>query len=1425
MSTAYSLCGQLRVVINPITALAFLALDHLYLLAGEGQVLRVFDHGKNKLIGSHRIFDSDVIHGIVCYGVSCSTEGPRSTAKLLLWGGQSISILEVGIIHGPNHTMHVDKAFLEQFQSDRILDGCFYVYHHTLEESMDESTCPDAFLVNAHNQVVSVSLPRKVSGEAEPAIVNRVAAGSRSMLYSAHIKTTAAGRILIAAGTFFGEIIFWSFHPNNSSRAHSCTHHVFRGHQGSIYGLRISGETGNGPVQRILASCSDDRTIKIWDVSNITTELTPRKLLLSSESGFGVSTSTADSMKCLATIMAHASRIWGLRFLRYKSDSWGLLSYGEDASTKTWILCPKSVGKPSSLEVNCLRYELRHQRTYTFHSGKSVWAATVHEESMRSLIISTGGSDGRITSYRPSLDALDLQSQASSCQHTIEEAGRLPAALQLPYDSNAYKFKNESAASLEHLFVALEGDWKLSRTISDAVNFSPLGTFKGSAAFKPRKPSNESYDAEYLYMEMGEFTNSQGLTLNANRQYVWRYDNSSTSRESITVWFVRTDGSKAVEKFFHTLSFRDLDSQYTEHLRRALPFIMNASGDHLCDKDDYQVDYNFQVESIMVIDQWTAEFTVHGPSKNHILLSKYKRDSRNLEELEHKEAGVEVFSPARLPDAREGHGKMHNGDAFKTYTWLSETEFLASTEHGFILIGTLNAGGEVTHPIKGKIAWENIGCFPNLRSACIATSVRAMKVALLTGLEGTVYLYQHSIRQILAVHKYPRKLAYLRAQAVGSSWSTSPPADTPPFRTTHGHQDNEWQHLNLGENASLEVGLVARCLGSSSVDVMLLRYSNGWSYSIQEIRLEFQDTFVVTSSRFVKYSSRLLILGSRRGELTVCDLSESLKRPRGGTIFRLHNDAITSIIVVASGYQACAIGQLIFATTGRDGTYKVHSLTIGQKEDHEDFGISEVQTINDCKPPFGPYIEGAYLNPLTQHVYVWGFRSTEFVVWDDFMKAEVLSIECGNAHRRWDYVVHEDGRGGGSFVFTKASLCCTYFQNGASHCVIQSGSHGREAKALALSPPSQIGVDMRYLATGAEDTAIRIFEHIPADGNPMLHCVSVLTDHTTGIQQLRWSADGRRLFSAAGCEEFFVWRITQLCSISLGVVCEARCPTVTEQPDLRILDFDIRKQSAASGTTSDYYAFLLTMVYSDSSMRVYEYSPWLEDKFNLAFTGSYTTRCLTQIGDLRPEFHGDLHLCTASTDGSLVLWRLDTGKVPKSAIPVHSASQLWRMLHEGHKGSVKSLKVLSLSISESVVVTGGDDGDIRLTHLEFSEPGVPHPTSVFILPRPAHAAAVTSVDCLGTADMGEGDILLLASVSTDQCLKVWIVKLDKGAHIGAAENAITSKRYTNVADPSSLGHFKDSEERLWLFVVGIGIEVWRVNLEALGISTKSFCIR
>jgi len=87
-------------------------------------------------------------------------------------------------------------------------------------------------------------------------------------------------------------------------------------------------------------------------------------------------------------------------------------------------------------------------------------------------------------------------------------------------------------------------------------------------------------------------------------------------------------------------------------------------------------------------------------------------------------------------------------------------------------------------------------------------------------------------------------------------------------------------------------------------------------------------------------------------------------------------------------------------------------------------------------------------------------------------------------------------------------------QNGANHAVIRSGGHGREIKAVAVSP--QGGSRSRQLiATGAEDTDIKIFQYAEKD----FACRRTIRKHTTGIQHLQWSHDGEYLFSSGGCEE------------------------------------------------------------------------------------------------------------------------------------------------------------------------------------------------------------------------------------------------------------------------------------------------------------------
>lgn len=201
-----------------------------------------------------------------------------------------------------------------------------------------------------------------------------------------------------------------------------------------------------------------------------------------------------------------------------------------------------------------------------------------------------------------------------------------------------------------------------------------------------------------------------------------------------------------------------------------------------------------------------------------------------------------------------------------------------------------------------------------------------------------------------------------------------------------------------------------------------------------------------------------------------------------------------------------------------------------------------------------------------------------------------MSIECGGAHRNWAYVPLPESDGGGRFIYTKASTLHIHSQSEASHKVIQAGGHGREIKAVAVSPPLQSfeGESDRYIATGAEDTCIRIWSY-KAEELKSTHTVS---KHITGIQALHWSSNGQYLFSAAGREEFFVWRVQPLPlpGLEVGVVCVSQCPAVTEAGDLRIMDFEILEVREDAEATR---RFLVSLVYSDSSVRVSTTSKFL----------------------------------------------------------------------------------------------------------------------------------------------------------------------------------------------------------------------------------------
>ena len=1299
------------------------------------------------------------------------------------------------------------NAMIDPIDSgDWILDACFI--NPDTDGSPEASTIIWALLVNAHNSVLSLQVTMLASlGESMKPIIKAVASGPPSTLYSAHILTTDTSSVLIAAGTFFGEVVLWSFIPGSYVVSRSVLHHRFRGHQGSIFGVQISEKSENSAFQRVLASCSDDRTIRIWDISNFDTCSGADDTNPDLETGLNAETSYTDSVCCVAVGMGHASRIWGVRFLGKRSGHWGLISYGEDATTQTWLFCPKPSNKAVAPESSESMYELQHLKTYDYHSGKNIHAITIFKDSVDSCLIADGGADGQITSYHVEVKELGLEAGGQLHHQRIGDV-----YMALPTASRAAKDLENSSTRQSRpqagdVFHTLSGCWQLSRKFLCDNGSKNFGNLEGTATFTSRNPSDNSRTGEELYSEVGDFVTTKGSKFETYRQYVWRLD---TLTQTVDVWFVKADDQKPVDYLYHTLKFSESDSENPENTNT---FELTASGDYRCDKDKYQVQYTFQVEN-QSVTRWTSRTTVSGPTKDYVLESTYTRKIKPEYPYDNKGTQTSLLESEPIPDRQRitsqpqslrNHSQMLKDDAFKTFCWLNKSEFLVSTEKGFLLLGQL----QHDHNNVPSITYYIVAHQKNLESSCIAISIGSLAIAWLTGTEGSIYLYHHSTRTLKFMFRLPSKIIHLQAQVLPVEWGLDSRADGP------NSKDNPGGSLQIAPRDSEKFVIVATPFSPTSPSVIFFKILGaGPPTDVISVEIELPADFVVTSSHIVERNGQFLVLGSRQGDLGVWDVSKSLSGKVKPLVLRVlvHDESVTSILALQDESVGSKSSIISLVTTARDGRYKVHELTMAHLRGCEGDDLPRLETVHDCRLSFGPFIEGAYFNPIYKELIFWGFRSKAFVVWNESQKAEVLSIECGNAHRSWDFAPHDSGNRGGSFIWTQAKLCHVHFQEDSSHRIIYSGGHGREIKAIALSPAIQAEDNsrLRLLATGAEDTIIRLFDCEPADSSRSKRS-SIVKGHTTGIQQLRWSEEGRRLFSAAGYEEFIVWRIRPAPSVGLGVICEAVCPKVTESSDLRIMDFDAvtmphtEKDPEAS-------AYFLTMAYSDSSLRLFWYQSWRKQKFTSIFNGSCGANCLTQARFLGPIQGDELRVFTASTNGGAGLWLLGSKQFLHNEPLVSGETRQRKRSLINHASSVKCSDVLHLSPTESLMISGGDGGSVAFTYMRYSQQAsqsiLPKCTSTMI--RHYHASAITGLQFIYLKQGHTEATILVASVGNDQRLKLGKVRINERTDGPPEIEYVTlADVYTNVGDAAALEQFDDEDGR-WLIVSGIGIETWRV---------------
>lgn len=234
---------------------------------------------------------------------------------------------------------------------------------------------------------------------------------------------------------------------------------------------------------------------------------------------------------------------------------------------------------------------------------------------------------------------------------------------------------------------------------------------------------------------------------------------------------------------------------------------------------------------------------------------------------------------------------------------------------------------------------------------------------------------------------------------------------------------------------------------------------------------------------------------------------------------------------------------------------------------------------------------------------------------------------------------------------------------------------------------------------------------------------------------------------------------------------------------------------------------------------------------------TYMTNCLTQAHFLVEG--SSVRLITAATDGYFTLWDLTSTLAPfyeihasklevKPSIASSSISPATiscESRYQIHSNTIKTMELVQISDTDTVVLTGGDDNSLSVSLLKASSTDSIAGTQVTTVSVPdAHAAAVTTLKVLNQqvvqAPGSHTSIhkLIIASSGNDHRVKIWSIEVDPSQPVTRGISIeLLLDRYSSVADISSIGLITEAGKTCQqdpvglngakLLVCGVGMEM------------------